>query len=333
MTANTKQQTLIAGVSLSGQEKDYLRSCVGLADLLDAKLVLAHAILPFQSYAYAGEGAFYPVANYETGFRELSEAKATEEFDTLVNFCRDISGPGSLSIDTRVVHADPALGLASLARELDASLLICGHHQKASKSDLFGMSTAFLLMAEANMPVLSLPLETKSEINQKKPPRVLLADELTQEEPELIRIAAPILKAMKATQVTHVHISPLSQREIDHMVDTIKNGMILGRFPSDPNFNRDRYMSGTIKSIAMQLKQRFEAGTASQQLDHLHYQAIARFGDPLEEITDLAKDTQSTLLVFGRHHIFHRKTLSSGNLPYHGMTSLELPVLVVPCDS
>ncbi len=332
MTAASKQTILVAGVSLSGEEKDYLKSCVGLADLLGAKLVLAHAILPFQSYAYAGEGAFYPVANYETGFRELSEAKAMEEFEALVQFCREQSQTQALEIDTRVVHADPALGLASLAKELHASMILCGHHQSASKSDLFGMSTAFLLMAEASTPVMSLPIERLSPLSSSSDVRVLIADEITRDEPELLQQASPLLAQFKPVSITHMHVSPLSDREIDHMVATIKNGMILGRFPSDAQFNRQSYLEGTKQAIADQLQRRYEA-TMSTDKGQTHYQALASFGDPREQIHKAAEQTNANLLVFGRHHIFHRKTLSSGNLPYHGMTSLNLPVLVLPCDS
>ncbi|MFW7379279.1 MAG: universal stress protein [Oligoflexus sp.] len=319
-----KNSTILVGLSLSEHDQNLILSAANLAKRTQSKLVLAHAILPFQAYAYAGEGAFYPMASYENSFRELSEVMGMEKLEELKSSISSFGDQG-VDISIRVVHNDPALGLGQLAKEVAASLLICGFRPERVQHDFFGMSTALLLMSEAPCPVLSLPLDREFRFDGS----IAFADDLQEETLAALQTTCEFLQEIDAHKLYHVHINNISERDVQSMTEMVKSGMLLGKIPSNPDFDKQYYIDKTTDLISENMSQRFHNLPESLQ-QNVQYQTEVGFGSPAKKLKAVLEDIKAELVVFGTHKFFDRSSWSFGKMPYHSMVSMNCGVLIIP---
>lgn len=112
------------------------------------------------------------------------------------------------------------------------------------------------------------------------------------------------------------------------MVESVRESMVLGKIPSDPELNRDYYIDKVKARTQTELLRRYEA--ASKGLNSTRYESSVAFGKPSEEIHAEVERTDAQLMVFGRHHLVHRKSLSLGRIPYSAMAMQGVAALVVP---
>lgn len=322
-----KNSTILVGLSLSEQDNNLMNSAANLAQKTNSQLVLAHAILPFQAYAYAGEGAFYPLSSYENTFRELSEVMGLERLEELKASISEFQKRG-LDVSVKVVHNDPALGLSQLAKDLKASVLICGFQPEQVKTDYFGMSTAILLMSEAPCPVLALPLNQLFTFSGK----LAFADDLQDHTLPALETSCEFLRELGLTELVHVHVNNISERDIDHMTETIKSAMLLGKIPSNPDFDRQVYIDQTTEQITEILESRFK--TLPEELrSHIKYQAKVGFGPPAKKTRQIMQEVDAELVAFGTHKFFDRSSWRFGKMPYHAMVAIGRGLLIVPDKS
>lgn len=318
-----KQSTILVGLSLTEKDQSLMNSAANLAKLTDSHLVLAHAILPFQAYAYAGEGAFYPLSSYENSFRELSEVMSLEKLEELKSSVSEFSRQG-IRVSVKVIHNDPALGMSQLAKELNASVLICGFQSEQVKNDFFGMSTAILLMSEAPCPVLALPLDREFSFNQP----IAFADDLSDETLPVLQGTCEFIHELGSKKICHVHVNNISEHEINSMTETVKSAMLLGKIPSNPDFDRQYFIDKSVEQISESLEQRFQSLPAELR-EQLEYTTKVGFGSPARKLRELMKELKSELVVFGTHRFFDRNSLSFGKVSYHAMLSMGCGVLIV----
>jgi len=319
-----KKSTILVGLSLTEQDQNLINSAANLAKRTASDLVLAHAILPFQAYAYAGEGAFYPLSSYENSFRELSEVLGMEKLEELKASISDFNQQG-LNISLQVVHNDPALGLGQLAKELGASVLICGFRAEQVQHDFLGMSTALLLMSEAPCPLLALPLNRVFQFDGK----IAFADDLRDETLPSLVGACEFMHEIDSHNLFHIHVQNISSHEIKNMTEMIKSAMLMGKMPSDPNFDYQYYIDKTTEVLTESMEQRFQDLPETLRRD-INHESKVGFGSPSQKLKDIIRDADAELVVFGTHKFFDKDSWSFGKIPYHAMTSIGCGVLVIP---
>lgn len=316
------RSTILLGLSLSEQEDNLLKSAVNLAKKTDSRLVIAHVTFPLQTFLYADRDIHPPLFHYDSSIEEISEKACSEKLQAIKT---GISAINSQLIETKVVRNDPALGLWQLAKELKASLIVCGFHSKKSISDYLGVSTAIALMSDPPCPILALPLEREFHFNGQ----IIFADDLQEETLTLLEDACRFIQDIGATQLYHVTVKKISEREINHMVDTVHSAVLLGTLPGDTDFSRSHFVERMTSFQLKLLEQRFQSVSAELRRN-VNYRSQVLFGSPSQELKGLVELYQTELAIFGTHKFFHRSTWSFGKLPYHSMVSLGCAVLVIP---
>jgi hypothetical protein len=63
---------------------------------------------------------------------------------------------------------------------------------------------------------------------------------------------------------------------------------------------------------------------------HLRYQTAVAFGSPAEELKRIALAHKAQIMIFGRHHMLHKKSFALGKIPYQAMVEEQIATLVVP---
>jgi nucleotide-binding universal stress UspA family protein len=315
---------IVVGLSLTDDDHQILKSVGKLAKRTGSRLILAHAILPFQAYAYAGEGAFYPLASYENSFRELSEVMTIEKLEELKKSMAEINQDG-VDIDLKVIHNDPALGIINYAKECEAGLIVCGFHPDRVKNDFLGMSTASLLMSESTRPVLALPLDRQAAFEGP----LVFADDLHDETKPSLEAAVRFANDMKIRDFYHLHLNNLSLEEIDKMAETVRSAMVMGRMPDNPDFDRDYYMDKTTEFVSENLQTRFEE-VPNELRSALNYETRVAFGSPTKKMLNVLDQLKAEIVAFGTHKFFDRSSWTFGKMPYHAMLSVGRGVLVIP---
>jgi nucleotide-binding universal stress UspA family protein len=316
----SQQRPILVAVVLRGQDEPVLATARTLARKLHAPLHLVHAVRPMFSYVGAGDLAINPYYGYEMNFNDKEEQSARAKLEALRTSLDDVA------VDTHLIRDFPAEAVLSLADEINAGLIIMGVGED-NGGLLSGVSTEFTLASEALAPVLLVP--SKIQVPFEGPLRILVADNLGEEGQAALMAAVKCANDLHAESLSHVHVQDMSIQDVDRMIESVRESMILGQIPSDPDLNRDYYMEQVRARTQDELIKRYE-GLTENQLNSTRYEATVRFGRPAEEIHQEVNRIGAQMMVFGRHHRLHRKTLSLGRIPYSAMVEDGVATLVVP---
>lgn len=319
-----KESTIIVGLSLGESDSNLVQSAANLANKTQSRLILAHAILPFQAYSYMGDGILYPTSAYEAGFLELSEARTYSRLGELKSIASKLVS-GQSEVSTRIIHSDPAVGLLNLADELNASLLICGFQADYVKNNFLGLSTAIALMVDSPRPVLALPLDRVFKFTGS----LGIADDLAPNRVESIISACSFLKAANMKNLVHIHVQELSESEIQTFVESIKAAMLMNKIPDNPDFSEQFFKEKTAENLSQLLFERYQQVPEELRSD-ISYDSRIGFGSPVSQIKKLADDCDCELVVFGTHKFFDRSKWKFGKVPNLAMLSLNRGILLVP---
>ena len=322
----TANKPIVAALLLDTTDQFILEAAVFLANKLQAPLHLVHAVRPLFSYVGAGDIVVNPYSGYESRFTDAEEGEARSKLDAHRNSLRDLNG---LLVTTDIVRDFPAEAILNYAQEKDASLIVCGVRSPGEehKSFLSGLSTGFTLAADAEVPVLLVPLSRTIPLGQSL--RILVADNLEGEGERALDAGLWLANALHAAQLTHVHVQNTTYSEIDKMIDSVREGMLMGQIPSDPLLNRDYYMERVRDQTREELQRRVSR-LDSEALNNTVYEPVVAFGHPAEAVHAEVLRSASQLMIFGRHHLIRRKTMSLGRIPYHAMVEDGIATLVVP---
>lgn len=315
------QKPILAAVLLNANDDPVINSARYLARKLHAPLHLVHAVRPMFSYVGAGDIVVNPYFGHEVDYNEREEREARQKLEGLQAAFDDVE------IITHLVRDFPSEAISSLAEEVDAGLLVCGVDVHASEgSFLSGTSTAYVLASEAEVPVLLIP--QNKGVRFEGPLRVLIADNLEVEGECALESAILLANELHAESLTHMHVQDMSLQDVDKMIDSVRESMVLGKIPSDPDLNRDFYIEKVKARTQNELLRRYEEG--ARGLNSTRYEAKVAFGKAADEIHSEVERANLQLMVFGRHHLVHRKSLSLGRIPYSAMAMQGVAALVVP---
>ena len=151
-------KSIICGVDGSPDSQTALEVAAQLADRLGSTLILAHVAEP-EYLPYAGAYPFGGTSGSMAVAKEVeSEEEAAAQLLELVAVDAELAGA-----ERRVAVGNPAEGLAELADEEEAELIVVGSRgQGAMKSAFFG-SVSYSLVGIARCPVLIVPSNASEE--------------------------------------------------------------------------------------------------------------------------------------------------------------------------
>lgn len=317
-----RNQAIVVGVSLDKAEDHLLQSAVALARKLESPLELVHATQPIFNYMGAGDVVVNPYYGYDRTINDLEDAQAHKALAKIRQ-----SLPEDLQIGLHVLRDYTSEALTSLATEVKAGLIVCGISQGAGHNLLEGMATAFSLASHADVPVLVLPLGAPLGLSES--PRLLVADNLQDEGQKALEVAIEFGLALNCKEFCHTHVHMLSNSAVEHMVDKVQEAMNLGKIPLNPEFSTSAYTEQLRAQISADLRARFLNSPGAESISD-RYETLVSFGKPAAELHRITLLLRPQLLVFGRHHLFHRQRFSLGKIPYEAMMEEGVATLIVP---
>lgn len=318
-----KTQAIVAGLKLDETDLSILNIARFLAKKLHAPLHLVHAVRPMFSYVGSGDVTINPYYGYETNWSDKEERDAKEKFARLHETIDDVE------LHTAVLRDFPADALLTYAHEQKAGLLLCAvsMEDKSRNRFLSGLSTGLSLASDSDIPVLLVPKTQKLKLEHGL--RIMVADNFESEGERALRAGMSLANALHAEQLTHVHVQDTSFGDIDKMIESVRESMLLGNLEADPLLNREYYMEQVRAKGREELIRRCHQSKI-KALNSTIYEAVTAFGNPADEVHTEVLRTGSQLMVFGRHHMIRRKTLSLGRIPYNAMIEDGVATLIVP---
>jgi len=322
-------QPLVAAVKLDGSDNEVLSTALHLARRLNARLELVHAVRPIFSYVSAGDMILNPYYGHEMTYADTEEREARIRLSQIIDSLDDARVTG------HIIRDFPAEGVMALAHECAAALIICGVRGQAGmkagsdtrpKTFLSGLTTGFALAAEAEVPVLLVPPGARMNPEGLK---VLVADSGRGEGEEALRAGVHLANALDAEQLTHMHVQETSLQEIDRMIESVRASILHGHESSTPVVSRELYMERVRAQTREELQNRCTSAGV-EALNRTRYETVVSFGNPADEVHAEVLRSDSHLMVFGRHHLIRKKSLSLGRIPYHAMIENGVLTLIVP---
>lgn len=313
-------KSIVVGLLLNESDESLLRAAATLSTRWQAPVQLVHAIKPLFSYLGAGDVVINPYYVHETVINEKEEERAREKM-------AKVAKRFSTEVTTHILRDYAPEALLTVASETHARLLMCGIRVREASHILSGFSTAFTLAAEAEIPVMIVPLG--SPLSFEPPLRLLVADNLEVEGRCALETALQLARDLQAETLNHTHVHNVTPKELDEMVESVKEGMILGKIPNNPDFTAEFYTETVTAKTREDLIYRFQ-NSAGVKTFQGRYNPEVAYGHPAVELRRLARETRSQLMIFGRHHILKRRNLTLGRVPYHAMINDGIATLVVP---
>lgn len=317
-----RHKAIVVGLSLDATDQDLLHTAIALARKLESPLELVHATQPIFNYMGAGDVVVNPYYGYDRVINDLEDEDARKGLDTLRQTI-----PADVKAGVHVLRDYASEALTTIATEVHAGLIICGISKDASANFLGGMSTAFSLASHAEVPVLIVPLGVKLDVATR--PRMLVADNLEVEGRRALEVAIQLADELDCAEICHTHVHQLGITEVQHMVDKVREAMTLGRIPHNPEFSSRIYVEQIRGKINDELRYRFHNSQGAYRVK-MRYETLVAFGNPVEELHKITLQHSSQLLVFGRHHLFHRRRFAVGKIPYNAMMEQGVATLIVP---
>ncbi len=318
----TSQKPIVVGLLLDEQDSGLLKTATSLARQLGSSLELVHAVRPVFNYIGAGDVVVNPYYGYDWVLNDVEEQQSRQRIELVKK-----SLASNLTVNTHIVRDYPAEALSTIAHEVRAGMVLCGIQLKASKSLLGGLSTAFSLAAHAECPVMLLPITTS--IDFQSPSTLLIADNLEAEGRIALESGLRLAQDLTCRSIVHAHVHNLGRPEIDHIVEQIRTAMTLGTIPNNPKFSSEFYQDTVRQRIVDELVYRYHNTEGVQLLDS-QYQPAVRFGEPADQLHQLVKEHKAQIMVFGRHHMIHKKNFAFGKIPYQAMIEDQVASFIVP---
>jgi len=319
---NPRHKAIVVGLSLENSDESLIQTALHLARKLESPLELVHATQPIFNYMGAGDVVVNPYYGYDRVINDLEDDDARKSLETLRQTL-----PADIPVGIHVLRDYPSEALTTIATEMQAGLIVCGIGHKTSNTLLAGMSTAFSLASHADVPVLIAP--TECPIDMATRPRVMIADNLEVEGRRALEAAIQLADELDCSEICHTHVHKMGVNEVQHMVTKVMEAMNLGKIPPNPQFSSHVYLEEIKNKINDELSYRFHNSAGAQRVTS-RYQVLVAFGNPAEELHKATMQRKSQLIVFGRHHLFHRRRFALGKIPYEAMMEQGVATLIVP---
>lgn len=320
------QRNMVAGIALMDSDFNFVSSLNALAVRTGMSVHLVHVIEPWTA-EYSN--AFFPGEYTSSRVAEFAETKRIERAESKLKelataFSPDVKCTFSVEVGS-IVNA-----LTQEANRQRASLITCSLIQGEPKFLPRVFSTPLNLMAEANVPVLIIPNETSLDFSDRHL-RLLVCDNLEEASRSAIGTALELSLALKETDLIHLHVYPKPANDLKKWANDVLALMTEHRLPVNPGFSPEQVIENTEKEVKTKLALRlgFEKDLLETQ-GNGNYRQLVCFGEVDAEIHAVVKNESPDIVVFGRHHLIHKKPFAIGKVPFSAMLTVEKPILMVP---
>jgi nucleotide-binding universal stress UspA family protein len=246
-----------------------------------------------------------------SALQEEKHQVATRRLQALARTMRQ-----GIPVDCEAVIGEVVPALVSLCETRDIGLVMIG----AARRDPAGLSTAVNLLTEVACPVMVLSDGVPLGCEQR-PPRILLADDLSEASLSAVRFALGLACAIPGSQLTHLHVQSASEFELLRKVHPSSGDLLTW----------DQWRIARREAEAQVLTR---AGNNAALLEEAggRYLSEVLSGHVHDEIQRSALSMRADLIICGEHHVFHWPTMQAGQVPYRQMLAGIRPVIVVPQD-
>lgn len=234
--------------------------------------------------------------------------------------------PPQVKVLRRVVRGRTIPALCQEALSIGSMMLLVGADVENLKFIPKGLSTALSLMMSSPVPVL---VANTAHLKTEIPPTgtFMVADDLSPESEEALEFAFDLAVAQGKSALYHVHVNGLT-------FEALKSGLMTAAASAHSPVNGqataeivfDSLVSGledTLNKRCQNARDYLEAGGGS-------YHPKVLTGHVAKKITAEAEVLKPDILIFGRHHAYHKHPFFLGRVPLRTMLACHVPILVVP---
>ncbi|MEZ4743788.1 MAG: universal stress protein [Bdellovibrionota bacterium] len=323
-----KNRHIVAGIKFTPTTTDYIKSTISLARRSNMSLKFTHIVEPWNQgpMVYSNTSPTQRLSTLNEESRLKSAKKRLDE--AIKPFLKEYD------IETSVHIGQVAETLKSEALTSRASLLVCGIKPIAHKFVPKGFTTALELITSSSIPVLALPEEKiydfAGDKKQEKKLTILVCDDLSPSSHDALPTAAELAGALKKSELLHLHIHKESKENLIKWAEQVASYTpTLRDLQFDFPIKKETIVANTEKAITDSMSKRLEVSQAILEMQKVDYNRKIAFGDIYEKLQEVIKETNPDLVVFGQHHLIHKRPFSIGRIPFYSMLNLELPILVV----
>lgn len=156
-------KTILYATDLGTHTRPVFRHAILLAQKLDARIVVAHAMEPLGTTAKAVIESYLPQGNYQKlhdeGFAKTRELLKTRIEKACAEELGTSAADSHLIEDVVVLEGMPAQVLYKEAQKRNAHLIVLGSHGHSRLGEMLIGSTARRLTHISKIPVLLVPVE------------------------------------------------------------------------------------------------------------------------------------------------------------------------------
>lgn len=329
-TVGFKGRPIVVALALEPEkDRPALDAAMALGRRMACHLRLVHVVSPSYPLVWsAGIDQLIPNVNLAEEITEQARRNAEAGLEAAKKACLT----ASLQATTHVLVGSAVETISADAVASGAGLILCSSVLRPTRWIPRGLSVPLGLMAQGGTAVLVVGAEGPFATSGTAP-HVVVADDLGDGGLDALTGGAEFALATGATSLTHLHVSALDSETV---ALTLQNIAASGRLRSDPRVVAGDLHKTMLEATARQLKERqsrlASSGTALMT-NKIAINTEVRVGNPGEEINQVVEkqraDGAPVVAVFGRHHVFHRKPFTLGQMPYWEMLANKAAVLVL----
>lgn len=287
------QEPILAAVEANEESRHIVARARQLAGALSKSLHLMNAI---PSLNNPDTNPYYPIT-----FEYVDQAREMHHAENREHLLRLLGNSSCAEQHVRVLEDDPVRCIVDSAEQINAGLLIMGLHNRHGFSRLLGSVTHGVLN-HSKKSLLAVHPDSSAAAYR----RVLIALDISQQQPDIIESAKPIIDAAEATEILAV-TEPLSRA-----------------LPVPEAFAVAADLSTEMQSAAKaEATQRANAAGLSSE------QVKVTEGDPRAEILHAAEAMQADLIVMGTHNRGPVARLLLGSTTHGVLNHAPCDVLVI----
>ena len=262
--------TVLCPVDFSDASRGALRFAAPIAARVGARLIVLAVEDPLLTEAIS----------LGTGTRWEPEA-TRKELEHFVIRALDAAPAPALDLHYRVAVGKPAQQILQTAQTEACDLIVMSTHGVTGMRKLFFGSTTERVLRETTVPVLATPPVDDGPASlddiRRMIGRILVPVDLTAASVRQVQVARALSEALSVPMIA------------THVVEPVRSPL-----------------AAQLHLPSIELERRARAEDALSELlgtvpHQLHPEALVAYGDPAEEITKIARDRQTGLLVVGLH--------------------------------
>jgi nucleotide-binding universal stress UspA family protein len=254
---------------------------------------------------------------------ESNDLKAQME-DELQQFAKSLEL--ETKVETSIVVGQAAQVALSDAVVSGASIIVTGAANRSHRFVPKGLSTALTLMAESPTPVLVVKEGSQLNLSGESL-NIVVADDLSDNCERAVLAAFDLAVGLGDTDLHHIYANSLTMQNFALNVEKLRE---LRKDDSSTDISPTDLWEKTRSSIRERLRLRAPGRELFLEAAGGHYWPEIKDGSVESALEKVIDSASPELIVFGRHHSFHRRPFAVGKVPFYFMMSIERPILVVP---